>query len=71
MSLSTIRTDYAKHRLLEAHAAADPFTQFRLRLESAIHLVIVESTAIPLAALKGYFGPAAFPKATSSFLPVS
>ena len=49
MSLSHIRTDYAKDGLLEAHVAADPFTQFRLWLDQAIQAGIHEPTAMTLA----------------------
>lgn len=49
MSLSHIRTDYTKDGLLEAHAAADPFTQFRLWLDQAIQAGIREPTAMTLA----------------------
>jgi pyridoxamine 5'-phosphate oxidase len=49
MSLSTLRTDYAKDGLLEAHVAGNPFVQFRLWLEQAIHSGIHEPTAMTLA----------------------
>lgn len=49
MSLSSIRTDYAKHGLREKDAGADPFTQFRHWLEQAIQSGIHEPTAMTLA----------------------
>jgi pyridoxamine 5'-phosphate oxidase len=49
MSLADLRKDYTRGGLLEAQADADPFKQFRLWMEQAIHAGIHEPTAMTLA----------------------
>jgi pyridoxamine 5'-phosphate oxidase len=49
MSLSSLRQDYTQGGLLEGHVDADPFKQFRLWMEQAIHAGIHEPNAMTLA----------------------
>ncbi|MFA5664410.1 pyridoxamine 5'-phosphate oxidase [Castellaniella sp.] len=49
MSLADIRQTYQKFELLESNALADPFEQFKLWLEQALHSEVLEPTAMALA----------------------
>ena len=49
MSLSSLRQEYAQGGLLEAHVDADPFKQFHVWMEQAIHSGIHEPNAMTLA----------------------
>lgn len=49
MSLSDLRRDYARDGLLEANADPDPFKQFRLWMEQAVHAGLPEPNAMTLA----------------------
>uniref|UniRef100_UPI00334234C2 pyridoxamine 5'-phosphate oxidase n=1 Tax=Castellaniella defragrans TaxID=75697 RepID=UPI00334234C2 len=49
MSIADIRQTYQKFELLESSAASDPYTQFGLWLDQALHSEVLEPTAMTLA----------------------
>lgn len=59
MSLADIRQVYQKYELLESTVHADPFAQFNLWLEQALHSEVREPTAMALASVDADGQPAA------------